>query len=404
MILSVIVPVYNTKACLPRCLDSILMQQISDMEIICVDDGSTDGSGDILDQYAARDTRIRVIHKANAGLVAARKSGLEIAGGKYTAYVDSDDWIEPEMYKTLCTVAQRHGADMICSDIIHEKGAVMRGFYNGFPEGIYRDKELDTLREQTFFYESNKITGINPSLCIKLFLTSMLKKAQFTVPDEVDYLEDRLCTLACMLEAKSVYILKKAFYHYVFYNDSMSHQEDAYRLDKLGKAYRAFQAMYRHPNFSEKLRVQCELYMVKMIHESLNSHLGFSVSDLMWINPGWTERFPAGSRVILYGAGRLGKVYYRRIASDPTGRLLLSGWVDRNYMNLTGYPQNIDAPEYIKTADYDYVLLAVADRQPAEEIRELLIDSYNVDADKIVWLKPQEIFWEYAEAAGLLRG
>ncbi|MDE7253390.1 MAG: glycosyltransferase [Acetatifactor sp.] len=403
MILSVIVPVYNTKAYLPRCLDSILKQQISDMEIICVDDGSTDGSGEILDQYAARDTRIQVIHKANAGLVAARKSGLEVARGTYTAYVDSDDWIEPEMYKTLCDVAKQYGADMVCSDIIHERG-ISVVFCNGFPEGLYIGKELDTLRDQTFFYESSKITGINPSLCIKLFLTSMLQKAQSAVPDEVDYLEDRLCTLACMLEAKSVYILKKAFYHYVFYDDSMSHQEDTYHLDKLGKAYRAFQSMYQHPNFSEKLRVQCEIYMIKMIHEGMNNRLGFSISDLMWINPRWTERFPAGSKIILYGAGKLGKVYYRRIASDPTGRLLLSGWVDRNYKNLTGYPQDINAPEYIRTADYDYVLVAVADRQPAQEICEQLINDYKVDAEKIVWLEPQAVFWEYAEAAGLLKG
>lgn len=140
-----------------------------------------------------------------------------------------------------------------------------------------------------------------------------------------------------------------------------------------------------------------------MLHIGLNSYMAFHISDLMWINPRWTERFPTGSKIILYGAGRLGKVYYRRIVSAPTERLLLSGWVDRNYKNLTGYPQNINAPEYMKTADYDYVLLAVADRQPAEEIRESLINNYNVDAEKIVWLEPQEIFWEYAEAAGLLQ-
>lgn len=403
MILSVIVPVYNTKTYLPRCLDSILKQQILDMEIICVDDGSTDGSGDILDQYAARDTRIRVIHKANAGLVAARKSGLEIAGGKYTSYVDSDDWIEPEMFQSLLDVAKQNKVDMVSCGYILEKG-MREKFYDGFPEGLYRDKGLDALREQTFFCEREKTIGIRPSLCTKLILTSMLKKAQFAVPDEVTNCEDRLCTVACMLEAKSVYILKKAFYHYLFHGDSMSHQEDTYYLDKIGKVYRAFRSMYQHPNFSEKLRIQCELYIVKMLHIGLNSHMNFPVSDLMWISPGWTERFPAGSKVILYGAGRLGKVYYRRIASDPTGRLLLFGWVDQNYKNLTGYPQKINAPEYIQTADYDYVLLAVADRLPAEEIRKSLIDNYNVDANKIVWLEPREIFWEYAEAAGLLRG
>lgn len=402
MILSVIIPVYNTKAYLPRCIDSILKQHISDMEIICVDDGSTDGSGELLDQYAVSDTRVRVIHKANTGLVQARKSGLMIARGKYTAYVDSDDWIDSEMYQTLCDAAERHGVDMVSSGYILEKG-MQEMFYDGFPEGLYRGTELDALREQTFFCERDKTIGIRPSLCTKLFLTSLLKKAQFVVPDEVSNCEDRLCTVACMLEAKSVYIIKKAFYHYVFYNSSMSHQEDTYYLDKLGKVYRAFRSMYQHPNFSEKLRIQCELYIVKMLHIGLNSYMAFSLSDLMWVSPRWTERFPIGSRIILYGAGRLGKVYYRRIASDPSKRLQLSGWVDRNYKNLTGYPQNISAPDYIKTACYDYVLLAVADRQPAKEIRELLIDNYNVEPAKIVWLEPQEIFWEYAEAAGLLK-
>lgn len=402
MILSVIVPVYNTKAYLSRCLDSILKQQISDMEIICVDDGSTDGSGDVLDQYAAMDTRIRVIHKTNEGVVAARRNGLEIAKGKYTAYVDSDDWIAPEMYSTLCNVAQQYGADMVSSGYVLERGVQIE-YYDGFPEGLYCGEELLSLRDQTFYCKSKKVAGIRSTLCTKLFLTSMLKTAQSAVPDGITNCEDRLGIVACMLEAKSVYILKKAFYHYVFHSDSAAHQEDTYYLDKLGQLYRAFRSMYRHPNFSEKLQEQCELYIVQMMHIGLNKYMGFTISDLMWINPRWTERFPAGSKVILYGAGKLGKVYYRRIASDPTGRLLLSGWVDRNYENLIGYPEEIKAPEYISTADYDYVLVAVVYRQPAEEIREKLINDYKVDAEKIVWFEPQAVFWEYAEAAGLLK-
>lgn len=216
MILSVIVPVYNTSNSLPRCLDSILKQQLSDLEIICVDDGSTDGSGEVLDRYATVDTRVRVIHKANAGLVSARKSGLESASGKYTAYVDSDDWIDPEMYKVLCCAADQYRADLICSGYILEKGTQVT-FYDGFTEGLYRGEKLASLRNQTFFCERNNEVGIRPSLCNKLFLTSLLKKAQAAVPDEVTNCEDRLCTVACMLEAESIYILKRAFYHYVFH-------------------------------------------------------------------------------------------------------------------------------------------------------------------------------------------
>lgn len=402
MLLSVIVPVYNSIGYISRCLDSILCQQLEDMELICVDDGSTDGSGELLDQYALRDARVRVIHKANGGLVRARKSGLMEARGRYTAYVDSDDWVEPEMYGTLCDVARREGADMVCCGYILERGETRVSFYDGFPEGLYRDGELAALRDKVFFREEERTVGIRPSLCNKLFKTSLLVKAQSAVPDEVTECEDRLCTVACILEARSVYILRETLYHYVFRGGSMSHREDAYYLDRLGAAYRAFGKLYRHPNFSERLRIQCELYMVKMINDGVNSRLGFCVPDLMWISPRWMEKFPAHSKIVLYGAGRLGKVYYRQMMADRTERLRISGWVDGNYKRLEAYPRRIDSPEYLKTAEYDYVLLAVADRQPAREMREYLIRGCNVAEEKIVWLEPQELFWEYAEAAGLI--
>lgn len=184
----------------------------------------------------------------------------------------------------------------------------------------------------------------------------------------------------------------------------MSRREDFYYLDKLGKVYRAFRSMYPHPRFSDKLRIQCELYMAKMMLTGLNEHMGFPIPDLMWINPNWIENFSKGSKIVLYGAGRLGKVYYRQILSDSPRRLLLSCWVDQNYRKLTEYPQEIQSPECIRTVDYDYILLALADKQPALEIRRQLIADYQVDADKIIWLEPQEILWEYARAAGLLKG
>lgn len=401
MLLSIIIPVYNTKKYLPRCLDSVLAQQVSDMEVICVDDGATDGSGDLLDQYASADSRIRVIHKENGGLVQARKTGIQLAKGKYTGYVDSDDWIEPEMYRALCSAAEQYQVDLVCSGHIWEKGTQVE-FYDGFPEGIYRDEKLGVLREQIFFCESSGEAGIRPNLCNKLFRTSLLREAQTAISDEVSNCEDRLCTVAYMLEARSVYILRKAYYHYVFHGESMTNCENPYYLDNIGKVYRSFRAMYQHPHFSEQMRIQCQLYIVKQILDGMNTRMGFPIQDMMWISPGWIYQFPEKSKLLLYGAGRLGKVYYRRIVSDRTNRLRLSGWIDRNYLNLTDYPQRIDSPEILRNADFDYILLALADEQPAGEVRRQLINEYGVEEEKIIWLKPQEIFWEYAEAAGML--
>lgn len=402
MDLSVIIPVYNKERYLCQCLDSVLRQNIEEMEIICVDDGSTDGSGELLDHYASLDARIRVIHKENSGLVQARKTGIQAATGKYTGYVDSDDWIEPEMYEVLYNIAEQYQADLVCSGYVWEKGMHVE-FSDGFSEGLYQDKELDMLRDQIFFRESTREIGITPSLCNKLFRTSILKQVQMIVPDEVSNCEDRICTVAYVLKAETVYILKKAFYHYVFHRESMIHQEDAFYLDKLGITHRAFQFMQHQLNFSEKLRVQCELYMIGKVLDGLNIHMNFPVPDLMLIAPRWVEHFPEGSKIVLYGAGRLGKVYYRQISSDFRGMVQLVGWVDRNWQNLSGYPHEVQNPESIKKMDYDYVLLAFLDKQPAVEVRTYLTEELGVDCTKIVWLEQQNIFWEYAEAAGLFK-
>ena len=112
MKISVIVPVYNCESYLPACLDSILNQTFSDLEIIVVDDGSTDGSSAICDAYAQKDTRIQVIHQSNQGVSAARNVGLDIATGEYLSFIDSDDALDPEMYKILIDLSEAHHADI----------------------------------------------------------------------------------------------------------------------------------------------------------------------------------------------------------------------------------------------------------------------------------------------------
>ena len=112
--LSVIVPVYNVEAYLPRCVDSILAQSYSNLEVILVDDGAKDASGAICDAYAAKDPRVKVIHKENGGLSSARNAGLDIALGEYIAFVDSDDWIEPDAYQHLLEVMERYDVRLVC--------------------------------------------------------------------------------------------------------------------------------------------------------------------------------------------------------------------------------------------------------------------------------------------------
>jgi len=108
--ISVIVPVYNVAKYLPQCLESVIGQSYRELEILVVDDGSTDGSGKICDEYALKDERIRVFHTENRGLSAARNYGIDRATGEYIAFLDSDDWIEPDMYEILLGIAEQTGA------------------------------------------------------------------------------------------------------------------------------------------------------------------------------------------------------------------------------------------------------------------------------------------------------
>ena len=113
-LISVIVPVYNVEQYLRQCLDSILCQTYENLEILLVDDGSRDSGGQICDEYAQKDSRVTVIHKPNGGLSSARNAGIEASHGQYLAFVDSDDWIEPDTYRPMLELAQKYGVTMVC--------------------------------------------------------------------------------------------------------------------------------------------------------------------------------------------------------------------------------------------------------------------------------------------------
>lgn len=159
---SVIVPVYNVKAYLDQCLDSILKQTLSDLEIICVDDGSTDGCSDILDAYAVQDSRIRVLHRDNAGYGAAMNAGLALASGDYVGIVESDDYILPEMYETLYEYAFAKNLDVIKSDAFYwlEKAGYCEKIHYAWLDDYY-DQVLESVDHWKYFeFLMNIWTGI----------------------------------------------------------------------------------------------------------------------------------------------------------------------------------------------------------------------------------------------------
>lgn len=178
-LISVIVPVYNILEYLPRCVQSIRNQTYDNLEIILVDDGSTDGTGELCDKLAARDSRIKVFHKKNGGSSSARNLGLEKAAGEYIGFVDSDDYIDTAMYERLLeSILEYHGSSMvkvaqIGRDEIDEQG-------NRLPDICVPPKTLVLISHRDFLKELLMHRG-DCSFCTKLFHRSVLEGRQFPV-------------------------------------------------------------------------------------------------------------------------------------------------------------------------------------------------------------------------------
>lgn len=229
--LSIIVPVYNVESYLAECLDSILAQTFTDFEVILVDDGSTDGSSALADSYAVKDARIRCFHKENGGHMSARQAGFRQSLGKYIGFIDSDDWIDPAMYKKMCDAAKETDADVICcsyTSVAPGKTIERRDFC---APGLYdRTRLTEEIYPQMLLSGSFFHFGVSPSLCNKIFRRNLLEKHLFHVPLSIKVGEDGLVTYPCLLNAGSVHFLSDSLYFYRSNDSSLTHTTEHGRL------------------------------------------------------------------------------------------------------------------------------------------------------------------------------
>lgn len=211
MMLSVIVPVYKVESFLKRCIDSIVNQTYKNLEIILVDDGSPDNCGKICDEYARLDSRIKVVHKDNGGLSSARNAGLDIMTGEYFAFVDSDDWLDPDMYDSLMKVAVDTNADIVTGGYRFYRpwkieNQVLDGDYNGSVSVLSNIDALNML-----YFGSQMFCGIPIMVWTKLYKTSTMGELRFC---EGYINEDAEYTPRALYLANKVAKLDKSMYNY----------------------------------------------------------------------------------------------------------------------------------------------------------------------------------------------
>lgn len=194
-LITVIIPVYNVSDYISRTINSVLCQTYKDWELILVDDGSTDDSGDICEAYSATDERIKVIHQKNGGVSSARNMGIELSSGKYIAFIDGDDYISEYYLETLYNMLVNNDADMS-----------VQIYYNMYPTGREKSvkENINKIMPAWEFIEFEILDGRDTSPCVKLYKSDIIKKHNIRFDENITNLEDMLFLFNYLQVGKSV--------------------------------------------------------------------------------------------------------------------------------------------------------------------------------------------------------
>jgi len=348
--LSVIIPIYNVELYIAECLDSVLKQLNEQVEIICVDDGSTDSSGRIADEYAKKDERIQVIHQANAGLSSARNTGLLCAKGKYVCFLDSDDYLNENAIVHIVQVTGSDNLDIFLYDA----------------KCVYETKELYSNAYKDFYYTRNKsydeiVTGKNMMLklidnddncdaaCLMCIKNDFLKENEIKFKEGLIY-EDSLFYFECLYKAKRVMHNNIKLYAYRIRNNSIMTSKASVRkyISRLEIIAELFKYIYMD-NFDEggkkiildmlrrhiygaeqtyemltKEERECIIEKKLKLYEyiwDLGQYSMVSVNDDIYIG-GFLEKIKKEKEIIIYGAGDIGNLTYEFLKRKNLEKLI----------------------------------------------------------------------------------
>lgn len=383
-LISIIIPVYNVKDFLEECLESIIKQSYTNLEIIIVDDGSTDGSADICDRYRGLDSRIAVIHQENQGVAKARKRAVMMAAGTYIGFVDADDRISSDMIAYM--FVHIGICDVITVGCYCEEAS--GNFFeqtDAIEEGIYdSDEKLDYFHANMLSYQNRFTYGVWPYLFNKLFRTVLLQEVLLGIDSTLPYAEDAEVVFQYFLKCKGIRVTHRCLYYYRYRSDSALRAVDDNFMSNLNGIYLALkQAFEKHPKRKTLMR-QLQLFVTHRIYW-ITTRMGFPADTQFSFYVFPYVNLDRTSRVILYGAGKIGVAYYRQIYLRTLVNMVL--WIDKNWEVYKNLYMPVSAPKSIEDYEYDWIIIAVMKKEIADEIRRELV-LQGVKDEKILWKAP----------------
>ena len=367
--------------------------------LVLVDDGSTDGSECICDEYAAAYENVKVIHKANGGLISTRKAGIKIANGDLIGYVDSDDYIEVCMYEKLyCHLLENNADIAICGhyeefeddfkisdSVIAVKNHVGAGVYDG-------ELLADKFYSQMLYNKRIERWGVSPAFWDKLYRRELIYDLQLSADDRIWDGEDHVVVYPAMLNAGKIVVIDDMLYHHAVRCNSVATGYDSRAFERFNILYNHLKEIFDKSKHKNILYKQFPYQMRWFLYKHIHTELGIQPIDedkymRALLFP--FERVEKNAKIILYGAGVCGYSFYRQIHHTKGSYCDIVAWVDKNSHSEIMQKMKIVNPFDFdwKNTDYDYVVIAAEYEDTANAIRKDL-HNFPVDDSKIIWKQP----------------
>lgn len=371
--LSVIVPIYNSELFLRNCVFSILNQKYKDMELILVDDGSTDASSGICDEFALKNNNVRVIHQKNSGPIKARYNGVMASNGKYITFVDADDWIDIDTYLCLSHALEKNVDLIVYGKIVEKEGSGLEKPEKIYDDGFYNKEELKKkiINTAIWNFDRNK-SGLAHSLNDKIFKREILLKSYKNAEGltRFHFGEDAMILFPILQWVNSIYICNKYMYHY---RKSVGEVPKYLKDDDFFcKLYIWYEYLSKNLQGIPDGIKQLEYIYVYLINTRKEIYGDFKKND-DFIFP--FRKVPVDSRIVLYGAGQVGCSYYDQIKRSKYCKVV--AWVDKNYIKYSN--KKIVSCDELKKIKFDYIVIAIQSDVIRQEVANRLIeDGYSV--------------------------
>ena len=382
-ILSVVIPIYNEEKFLNECISSVVNQTYPFLDIILVDDGSTDNSGMLCDEWVKRDSRIRVIHQENKGMIGARKTGLLLSEGEYSIFIDADDFIDLSAYKEMMDIALAYNADIVTSGCYRywDDDNKRQDICSRVDEGLYDNKQeiAAKIYPIMLWEEKTNTWAIDPSLCMKVVKKKYLLEQYSNISGQsFSYGEDSAIIYPALLNMDRIYITHNCYYYHRQRNNSVISPYVASKSfpNNLYNFYKYLYSIFSATSYADCLIKQLDMFYVKSASMLMRRYTVTKPNSIkkpvtlgkrIWIFP--FDIIPKGKKVVIYGAGTIGTQYYKQVlVSNYCKRLLL---VDKNYNQM----ENVTNPSSASFEEYDYLVIAVKDDETNKMIKQKYIEN-----------------------------